>query len=69
MLLLEGSTYAGLEGITMPMSESEAAAQAIKNRLVEYGRTSSQRTSVIDDQSDYFQVDQNPWLSEEVRLF
>ena len=69
LVLLEGSTYAGLEGTTVPMSESEAAAQAIKNRLVEYGRTSSQRTSVIDDQSDYFQADQNPWLSEEVGLF
>lgn len=69
LVLREGSTYAGLEGIAVPMSEAEAVAQATKNRLVEYGRTSSQRTSVIDDQSDYFQVDQNPWLSKEVLLF
>lgn len=65
LVLKEGSTYAGLEGSSAPKSDSEAAAQAFKDRLVEYGRTSSQRTTVIDDQSDYFQVDENAWLSEE----
>ncbi|MCO5592104.1 hypothetical protein L7F22_046099 [Adiantum nelumboides] len=65
LVLKEGSTYAGLEGSNVPKSDSEAAAQAFKDRLVEYGRTSSQRTTVIDDQSDYFQVDENAWLSEE----
>lgn len=65
LVLSEGSTYAGLEGSNVPMSDSEAAAQAFKDRLVEYGRTSSQRTTVIDDQSDYFQVDESTWLSEE----
>lgn len=65
LVLLEGSTYAGLEGINVPISESEASAQAFKDRLVEYDRTSSQRTTVIDDQSDYFQVDESTWLSKE----
>lgn len=69
LVLSEGSTYAGLEGSNVPMSDSEAAAQAFKDRLVEYGRTSSQRTTVIDDQSDYFQVDESTWLSEEVNFF
>jgi hypothetical protein len=29
---------------------------------------SAKRTAVIDDQSDYFEVDTNNWLSEKVRL-
>lgn len=65
LVLREGSTYAGLDGVTLPVSESEAAAQAFKDRLVQFGCTSSQRTTVIDDQSDYFQIDGNAWLSEE----
>ncbi|KAH7365890.1 hypothetical protein KP509_18G051500 [Ceratopteris richardii] len=65
LVLKEGSTYAGLERCAGPKSDSEVAARAFKDRLVEYGRTSSQRTTVIDDQSDYFQIDDNAWLSEE----
>lgn len=65
LVLREGSTYAGLEGAPIPVSDAEAAAQAFKDRLVQYGLMSSQRTTVIDDQSDYFQIDGNAWLSEE----
>ena len=39
-----------------------------KDRLVEYGRESARRTRVVDDQSDYYQIDSSVWLSTEVRL-
>lgn len=42
-------------------------AIAFKNRLVEYDRNAAQRTQVVDDQSDYFEIDSNAWLSPEVR--
>ena len=32
-----------------------------------YDRESAQRTQVLDDQSDFFEVDANAWLSHEVR--
>lgn len=37
-----------------------------KDKLLEYDRTSISRTKVMDDESDYFTVD-NRWLSEEER--
>ena len=46
-----------------------AAAVAFKDRLLEYDRHSVKRTSVIDDQSDYFEIDTNAWLTEEVSRF
>jgi hypothetical protein len=39
-------------------------AQAQKDKLLEYDKNSVRRTKVIDDQADYFAVE-NPWLSEE----
>eukprot|EP00897_Mesotaenium_endlicherianum_P008482 jgi/Mesen1/7662/ME000400S06858 len=48
-----------------PLTEAEQKAVAFKDRLVEYDRTAAQRTAVIDDQSDYFQIDGNAWLSKE----
>jgi hypothetical protein len=52
-------------------AEEDATAKAIafKDRLVDYDRHSQKRTTVIDDQSDYFEIDTNAWLSEEVRHF
>ena len=41
-------------------------AVAFKNRLVGYDRNAAQRTKVIDDQSDYFEIDSNTWLSQQV---
>jgi len=46
----------------------EADAVAFKNRLVGYDRNAAQRTKVIDDQSDYFEIDSNTWLSDQVML-
>mmetsp|Transcript_10350 Transcript_10350/g.31152 ORF Transcript_10350/g.31152 Transcript_10350/m.31152 type:complete len:465 (+) Transcript_10350:485-1879(+) len=49
------------------VDDAEAAAVAFKNRLVEADRNSAQRTTVVDDQSDFFEIDGNAWLSEEER--
>ncbi|KAG4930018.1 hypothetical protein JHK82_047089 [Glycine max] len=65
LVLREGSSYAGLEESLPPLSESEAVAEAYAKRLVEYDRNSAARTTVIDDQSDYYEIDGNSWLSKE----
>ncbi|KAL4362065.1 hypothetical protein GQ457_04G016400 [Hibiscus cannabinus] len=65
LVLREGSTYAGLEGSFTPVSDAEAAAEAYAKRLVEYDRNASARTTVIDDQSDYYEIEGNSWLSKE----
>ncbi|GFR42813.1 hypothetical protein Agub_g3703 [Astrephomene gubernaculifera] len=44
-----------------------AAAKAFKDRLVEYDRNAAKRTTVIDDQSDYFEIDTNAWLTDQER--
>ncbi|XP_060074241.1 activating signal cointegrator 1-like isoform X2 [Ylistrum balloti] len=38
-----------------------------KNKLLDYDKTSVQRTKVIDDESDYFSTDSNQWLSKKQR--
>lgn len=65
LVLREGSNYAGLGDTAFPVSEGEAVAEAFKNRLVEYDRNAAERTVVIDDQSDYYEVEGNAWISEE----
>ena len=68
-MLKEGSTYAGLEEGLPLLSEAEAAAEAYAKRLVDYDRNSAARTTVYDDQSDYYEIDSNNWLSKEVFYF
>ncbi|KAJ0988304.1 hypothetical protein J5N97_006660 [Dioscorea zingiberensis] len=65
LVLREGSTYAGLDDLVVPRSDVEAAAEAYAKRLVEYDRDSAARTTVIDDQSDYYEIEGNSWLSAE----
>lgn len=65
LVLKEGSTYAGLEVAAVPLTEDEAAANAYAKRLVDFDRNAAARTSVIDDQSDYYD-EGNSWLSVEV---
>ena len=48
-------------------NESERKAREFKDRLVEYDRHASERTTVLDDQSDYFEIDSNVWLEEKAR--
>lgn len=69
LVLREGSTYAGLEGSFTPVSDAEAAAEAYAKRLVEYDRNAAARTTVIDDQSDYYEIEGNSWLSKEEKEF
>ncbi|KAM3380723.1 activating signal cointegrator 1 [Capsicum galapagoense] len=65
LVLKEGSSYAGLDEGPVPISEAEEAAEAYAKRLVEYDRNSAARTTVIDDQSDYYEIEGNSWLSKE----
>ncbi|KNA14797.1 hypothetical protein SOVF_104210 [Spinacia oleracea] len=64
LVLKEGSTYAGLEMSSVPETEAEVAANAYAKRLVDFDRNAAARTSVIDDQSDYYD-EGNSWLSIE----
>ena len=66
LVLRDGSAYAGLEAAAPPPSEAEASAEAFTKRLVDYDRNSAARTSVIDDQSDYYEFESNSWLSKQV---
>ncbi|XP_057481014.1 uncharacterized protein LOC130767944 [Actinidia eriantha] len=65
LVLKEGSTYAGLDEGGVPLSDAEEAAEAYAKRLVDYDRNSAARTTVIDDQSDYYEIEGNSWLSME----
>ncbi|XP_068638758.1 uncharacterized protein [Aristolochia californica] len=65
LVLGEGSTYAGLEDTLVPLSDAEVVAEAFTKRLVDYDRNSAARTTVIDDQSDYYELEGNSWLSPE----
>ncbi|XP_065877321.1 uncharacterized protein [Euphorbia lathyris] len=65
LVLKEGSTYAGLEASLAPVSDAEAEAEAFAKRLVDYDRNAAARTTVIDDQSDYYEIESNSWLSKE----
>jgi hypothetical protein len=66
LVLKEGSTYAGLSDVGLPLSEAEAEAEAYAKRLVDYDRNAAARTKVYDDQSDYFEMEGNSWLSSKV---
>ena len=42
-------------------------AETHKNTLLEYDRTTEKRTRVIDDESDYFSVDAEKWMTSDQR--
>jgi len=65
LVLQEGSTYAGIEGTEVYDTEKESNAVAFAKRLVDYDRNSAPRTKIFDDQSDYYEMDGNTWLSKE----
>lgn len=66
LVLREGSSYAGLNESLPVLTDAEEAAEAYSKRLVDYDRNSAARTTVIDDQSDYYEIEGNSWLSIEV---
>ncbi|KAJ0248388.1 hypothetical protein HA466_0154930 [Hirschfeldia incana] len=68
LVLKEGSTYAGMEEGFTPVSDADVAAEAYAKRLVEYDRNSAARTTVIDDQSDYYESEGSKWVSQEKEL-
>ena len=47
--------------------EAKIKAEKLKNTLLEYDKTSEKRTKVIDDESDYFAVDNDKWLTKDQR--
>lgn len=49
------------DGSAAATADAERARQ-FAERLVEFDRTSAQRTEVIDDQGDYFEIESNQWL-------
>jgi hypothetical protein len=49
------------------MSEEAERARKFAERLVEYDRSAARRSTVIDDQGDFFEVDSNAWLTPEER--
>lgn len=50
-----------------PPDAAAAAARDAKDRLVAFDRTAAARTTVIDDQSDWFEIESNAWLDEDER--
>lgn len=70
MLLLSSNitALAAQASAVVEEDQRETDAVAFKNRLVGYDRNAAQRTKVIDDQSDYFEIDSNTWLSQQVCL-
>jgi hypothetical protein len=54
-------------GTTPSLLPPDVASLALKDRLVEYDKESAKRTTVYDDQSDYFEIDANAWLDDEER--
>lgn len=48
------------------VEQQAAEARAFKDRLVDYDRNARQRTTVVDDQNDFFEIDTNAWLDPEV---
>jgi len=47
--------------------EQQRKAIESKNMLLEFDATCEKRTKVIDDESDYFNIDSNKWLTPEQR--
>ncbi|MCD7449800.1 ADP-ribosylation factor GTPase-activating protein [Datura stramonium] len=50
----------------VPNSDAEEEAEAYAKRLVEYDWNSAARTTVMDDQSYYCEIEGNSWLSKEI---
>ena len=64
-LILPGGSeqiFDGSYDLLLPLT----SVSARQDRLVEYDRNAAKRTAVIDDQSDFFEIDSNAWLTDEV---
>ena len=47
------------------MAEGLAKAQAHKDKLLEFDKTHTKRTKVIDDESDYYASGAGSWLTKD----
>ena len=65
-LMGNGNKNESSASVAVPAT-SKSKAENLKNKLLEYDRTSEKRTKVIDDESDYFAVDSDKWLTQEQR--
>jgi len=52
---------------TIPDTETYTQAISHKNKLLNFDRTSEERLGIIDDQTDWFEIAENTWLSPEDR--
>jgi len=66
-LLRKLHNTAGNSAANSKEEESLKKAQRRKETLLDYDVTHEKRTKVIDDESDYFSVDSNQWLSKDQR--
>lgn len=57
----------GMHPDTLPDERNFIDAVSHKQKLLEYEQTSEQRLRLIDDQTDWYEVAANPWLSNEAR--
>lgn len=57
----------GMHPDTLPDERNFIDAVSHKQKLLEYEKTSEQRLRLIDDQTDWYEVAANPWLSNEAR--
>ena len=58
----------GLIALPHVLPRDARSACCDQDRLVGYDRDAAKRTAVIDDQSDFFEIDSNAWLTSEARL-
>lgn len=54
-------------GTNRLVDESQRAAYALRDTLVAYDREAAARTTVIDDQNEYYDIQANAWLSDDER--
>lgn len=55
-------------GASTSTLDADTKAKYAKDRLVDFDSTAASRTVVIDDQSDWFEIDGNAWLDEAERV-
>ncbi len=56
-----------VDGELSTNDEHEVAAYALRDTLVAFDRDAAARTTVIDDQNEYYDIDANAWLSDDER--
>lgn len=68
MLAKMTSHYVEDCGVSTSTLDADTKAKHAKDRLVHFDSTAASRTVVIDDQSDWYEIDGNAWLDESERI-